>query len=106
MAMVDYGAILKVDGKIINDSLFMEITDTGTIPPEKVHDDRYNCDINIAGNYFAYGGDKDFMMVFYKCWFFGITQEKIIGEEAKKYGMAKQQQYRDDLKGSDGNFKN
>ena len=78
MAMVDYGAILRVDGKIVNDSLFMEMTDTGITPPEKVHDNRYNTDINIANNYYVYAGDKDFMMVFYKCWFFGITQKEMI----------------------------
>ena len=32
MAMIDYGAILRVDGKIVNlDQMFMYCTDTGYI---------------------------------------------------------------------------
>ena len=36
MAIIDYGAILRVDGKIVNHEMFMEVSDTGYKPPEKV----------------------------------------------------------------------
>lgn len=56
MAVIDYGALLRVDGKFINKNkdLFMETSDTGYTPPEKIQD------------YFVYAGDKNLLLAFYK----------------------------------------
>ena len=78
MAMIDYGAILRVDGKIVNNELFMEVSDTGYIPPEKVTDDAYEEDIYINGNYFVYAGDEDFLVCFYKTSFVVIYDGRVV----------------------------
>lgn len=76
MAMIDYGAILRVDGKIINHELFMETSDTGYVPETATYRD--GIEIRIKDNFYVYAGDKDFMMVFYKGAFYGIHNGEII----------------------------
>lgn len=78
MAMVDYGAILRVDGKFINknENLFMDTSDTGYVCKKALHKDGKEYDID--GNYFVYAGDKDFLVVFYKGTYKVISNEKVI----------------------------
>ncbi len=80
MAMIDYGAILKVDGKFVNKNkgLFMKTSDTGYDPPEEAYDSRYDNTIGINGNYYVYAGDEEFLLCFYKCYFYVVSKEKVI----------------------------
>ena len=41
MAMIDYGAILMIDGKKYNNSMFMETSDCGFVP-EKAYDKKHD----------------------------------------------------------------
>ena len=77
MAMIDYGAILMIDGKKYNDTMFMETSDCGFVP-EKAYSKEYNQWLDIKGNYFVYAGDDNFMLVFYKTWAYVITAGEII----------------------------
>lgn len=58
MAIIDYGALLRVDGKFINKNkgLHMDASDTGYIPPEKMQD------------FFVYAGDEKLLLFFLKSW--------------------------------------
>lgn len=78
MAFIDWGAILRVNGKFINknEELFMKCSDAGYVC-EKATDKNGNM-YDIDGNYFVYAGDKDFMLVFYKGYAHIISNEKII----------------------------
>lgn len=78
MAMMDYGALLKVNGKFINKNkgLFMESSDTGYVCDKAVDKDGQEYDID--GDYFVYAGDEHFMIVFYKGMYKVISNGKII----------------------------
>lgn len=77
MAMIDYGALLRVDGNFLNKNqgLFMESSDTG-----------YKCinaicngeEVDIDGNYFVYAGDENFLIVFYKGIYRIISHNKVL----------------------------
>lgn len=83
MAMIDYGALLRVKGnngsqwQFVNKDadLFMSTSDTG-----------YVCDtaeengaiVNIRGNYFVYAGDEELLLVFYKQCVKVISHGKVI----------------------------
>lgn len=65
MAMIDYGAILRVDGKIVNlDQMFMDCADTRYIC-QQAYDEKHKQTIDIQHNYFVYAGDANFLLVFY-----------------------------------------
>ena len=78
MAMIDYGAMLRVDGKFINKNcdLFMEASDTGYVAKDIVDVDGVVRDID--GNYFVYAGDEHFCVAFYKGNYVVISDKKII----------------------------
>lgn len=61
MAMIDYGAIVWKNGKLISTDMFTPMKDM-------VGWDDSNLDIKkpLVNNYFAYIGDKDFTLAFYK----------------------------------------
>lgn len=61
MAMIDYGAIAWKNGKLISTDMFTDMKDM-------VGWDDSDLDIEdpLVGNYFAYIGDKDFILAFYK----------------------------------------
>ena len=61
MAMVDYGAIVWKDGKLISTDMFTPMEDMVGWSDE--NDDK---DFKLNGNCFAYIGDKDFTVGFYK----------------------------------------
>ena len=67
MAMVDYGAIVWKDGKLISTDMFTPMEDmVGWSDEDK---NKVLCaDLSsvLAHNYFAYIGDKDFTIGFYK----------------------------------------
>ena len=58
MAMIDYGAIAWKDGKLISTDMFTDMVDMVG------WDD--NGDLMLKGNYFAYIGDEDLTVAFYK----------------------------------------
>ena len=58
MAMVDYGAIAWKDGKLISTDMFT--------PMEDMVGWSDNSKYKLEGNYFAYIGDKDLVIGFYK----------------------------------------
>lgn len=78
MAIIDFGAILRVDGKFINKNkdLFMNCSDTGYVCKQAEYPDGTVRDID--GNYFVYAGDENFLIVFYKGIFHVIHNNKII----------------------------
>lgn len=61
MAMVDYGVIAKINGKIVTKSLFTPMKDTMGISIEKADDGT-----TIDGNHFVFLGDRDFYIGIYK----------------------------------------
>ena len=61
MAMVDYGAIAWKDGKIISTDMFTDMEDM--VGWSDKNDDK---EFKLNGNCFAYIGDKDFTVGFYK----------------------------------------
>lgn len=79
MAMIDYGAILRVDGKIVNkEKLFMECSDTGYVC-EKAYYPETDEWYDIQGNYYAYAGDDNFLVIFYKEYFSVISKGVYLG---------------------------
>jgi hypothetical protein len=82
MAMLDYGTILVRDGIIQNrDQMFMEKTDLGCDIPDKLalrgDPDRVAF---ISGDFFAYAGDMDFMLCFYKYRVLVISNSIYVGD--------------------------
>lgn len=77
MAMIDYGALLRVDGKLVNNEMFMDASDTGYVC-KKAYYPKYDEDININGNYFVYAGDEELLLCFYKCQCLVISNNKVI----------------------------
>ena len=72
MAMMDYGAIAFKNGKLISTDMFTPMIDM--VGWEDTEEDmRHNYytnkdePLNLKGNYFAYIGDKDITVAFYKC---------------------------------------
>ena len=67
MACIDYGALLRVNGKFINKNtdLFMSSSDMGYVC-KKAYDPKYKEEYDIAGNFFVYAGDEELLLTFYK----------------------------------------
>ena len=61
MAMIDYGAIAWKNGKLISTDMFTPMKDM-----VGWDDSDSNIEEPLVGNYFAYIGDKDFILAFYK----------------------------------------
>jgi len=87
MAMIDYGAILRVEGEFINKNkdMFMDASDTGYVCKSAVYalgngDEYDGTEVPIDGNYFVYAGDEDLLVVFYKGLYKVILHEKIVLE--------------------------
>ena len=78
MALIDYGALLKVNGKFINKNsdLFMSCSDTGYVCKDVEYLD--GAKGYIDGNYFVYAGDENFLIAFYKGIFCVVHNNKII----------------------------
>lgn len=81
MAMIDYGALLRVDGKLINKNqgMFMESSDTGYVCEKAI--EKNGKEIAIKGDYFIYAGDENFMIVCYKGCLKAISKGKVILSE-------------------------
>lgn len=81
MAMIDYGAILRVNGKFINKNkeMFMESSDTGYVCKKASYNyDGEEHEVDIDGNYFVYAGDENFLLCFYKSMAYIIHNNKVI----------------------------
>lgn len=83
MSCIDYGAILKVNGKFINKNydLFMDCSDTGYVCEKATYFDSYEMkekEFDIDGNYYVYAGDEEFMLCFYKGSICVISHNRII----------------------------
>lgn len=76
MAMIGYGAILRVDGKIINHSMFMDVSDTGCKPVDMVEINGVT--VNFGGDFFVYAGDEKFMVAAYKVILCVVSNGKVI----------------------------
>ena len=61
MAMIDYGAIAWKNGKLISTDMFTPMEDM-----VGWNDSDLDLEPPLEGNYFAYIGDKDFTLAFYK----------------------------------------
>jgi hypothetical protein len=79
MANVDYGALLRVNGKFINynKDLFSEIIYPEGDIPERAQLGESQ-EIPLKGNYFVYAGDAAFMLAFHNRMFDVISGGKII----------------------------
>lgn len=78
MAMIDYGALLRVDGKLINEGkMFMDASDMGYVC-EKAYYPTYDCEMDIDGNYFVCAGDEELLLCFYKCQCIVIPNNEVI----------------------------
>lgn len=78
MAMIDYGALLRVDGKLINESeMFMDSSDTGYMC-EKAYYPNHDWEMDIYGNYFVYAGDEELLLCFYKCQCLVVSKKWVI----------------------------
>lgn len=86
MAMLDYGAILKVDGVIQNHELFDDNYDFSYVD-EKAYYPKYEIDIDIKDSFYVYGGDKDMYLCFYKTWFYVVSKGVVI-DSYSPYGDA------------------
>lgn len=83
MSMIDYGAILKVNGKFINKNqdLFMESTETGYVCKQATYFNNYENKedvMNVDGDFYVYAGDEDFMLCFYKGFMRVISHNRLI----------------------------
>lgn len=82
MAAVDYGALLRVNGKFVNKNcnLFMESSNIGySLEKARFADvSIYDEDVDIDGNFYVYAGDENLLLTFYKGYFYVISNEKIL----------------------------
>jgi hypothetical protein len=73
MAMIDYGAITKIDGVLDHDEMFQDMKKVvGWNDNTKTSNDRMN------GNCFRYIGDKDFTLGVYKTHVYVAVNQKLI----------------------------
>lgn len=81
MGMIDYGTLVKVNGKIINEGImFMEKSDLGIIPVDSAYDEYNPGDVQlIRDKYFAYAGDEELMICFYKNLMTFVSGDKYLG---------------------------
>lgn len=84
MAILEYGALLKINGKFINKNmdLFMDCSDTGYICEKATYYDKNikkDREVFIDGMFYVYAGDENFMLCFSKAGFSVISHNKIIG---------------------------
>lgn len=73
MAMMDYGVIAKINGKIVTKSLFTPMKDTMGISIEKADNGSL-----IDGNEFVFLGDRDFYIGIYKGYITIYNNTKVI----------------------------
>lgn len=82
MAMIDYGALLRVNGEFVNKNkfLFMEASNTGYVLEKARYSDIsiYDKDVDIDGNFYVCAGDKDLLLTFYKGFFYVISNGLIL----------------------------
>jgi len=78
MAFIDYGALLRVDGKFVNKDtdLFMDASDTGYVCDTAI--DLDGSEIRVDGNYYIYAGDENLLICFYKTKLVIISGGKVI----------------------------
>lgn len=79
MAMIDYGAIVFKNGKQVNHNMFMDMKEAVGWSDENLSGE--SCGPHLSGNYFAYIGDKDLVIAFYKNLFTIVTIEYEHGEQ-------------------------
>lgn len=82
MSMIDYGALLRVNGQLVNKNcnLFMESSNTGYSLEKARYADVsiYDKDIDISGNFYVYAGDENLLLAFYKGYFYVISNGEIL----------------------------
>lgn len=82
MSMIDYGALLRVNGKLVNKNcnLFMESSNTGYSLEKARYADVsiYDKDVDIRGNFYVYAGDENLLLAFYKGYFYVISNGEIL----------------------------
>lgn len=80
MAMIDYGALLRIDGEFVNrdSDLFMDAPEWVPEFAQYPLPDLPYYTATIRGNFYVYAGDTDFFLCFYKCYFYVVKDGKII----------------------------
>ena len=82
MAMIDYGTLVKKNGKIINAGvMFMDKSDMGVTPVLDAYEDVSNSETShaISKEYFAYVGDEELMICLYKNRMTFVSGNKYLG---------------------------
>lgn len=82
MSMVDYGALLRVDGKLVNryGDLFMDMQEAVgfTLDKAQYFYNGKDYEIDISDNFYVYAGKPEFLLTFYKTHFYIISNGKVI----------------------------
>ena len=94
MAMIDYGSVVKKNGKIIQDKLFMDMNESVGFTIKTIPYRGYN--EQIEGNYFSYMGDSEMLVCIYKQQILIISNGDILkywnlatsDEDWKKYNLS------------------
>lgn len=78
MAAIDYGTMLRVNGKFINrnKNIFDEgaVAYPGYIPKQAIYK---NDKVDIEGNFFLYAGNEELLLAFWKTEIYVISHEEI-----------------------------
>lgn len=82
MSMIDYGALLRVDGKLVNrdGDLFMDMQEAVgfTLDKAQYFYNGKDYEIDISDNFYVYTGKPEFLLTFYKTHFYIISNGKVI----------------------------
>ena len=85
MAMIDYGAIVWKDGKLISTDMFTEMEDMVGWS-DRDESKSVGSNLTLAGNCFGYIGDKNFTIGFYKDVMRVYCPDSVIGDEIIYFG--------------------
>lgn len=79
MSAIDYGALLRIDGKFINKNgdLFMDMADAVGCEIEKVCDLKGR-EYSISGDWYVYAGEYDLYLCFYKGYFIVVKNNVVV----------------------------
>jgi hypothetical protein len=76
MAALDYGSIVKVNGKMVQTKMFMDMKKSvGYTVSKSVYGGN---EIEIKGNFFSYLGDKEFTVCVYKTCLVFLLKGKVV----------------------------
>ena len=86
MAMIDYGSVVKKNGKIIQTEMFMDMKDAVEFEIDSIPYRHFNTfeqkyidyDIEIKDKFFSYVGDSELLLCIYKCSIYFVVNNQIV----------------------------